>query len=84
MSQSVTKTVRKNLLAIVAEYRRATGASLSEVSKRFYGNATFMEQFKAGEHSISVGKLDTVVTKFREEWPPEAEWPVLRPIFMDR
>lgn len=84
MKQPVSTVVRKNLLAIVAEYRKATGASLSEVSKRFYGNATFLEQFKAGEHSISVGKLDTVVGKFREEWPAEAEWPLLRPIFMDR
>jgi hypothetical protein len=84
MTQSVSRTVRKNLLAIVAEYRRATGASLSEVSKRFYGNATFLEEFKNGNHSISIGKLDTVVTKFRNDWPEDADWPYLSPIFMDR
>lgn len=83
MKQPVTTAVRKNLLAIVTAYRQATGKSLSEVSKKFYGNAKFFEQFKAGEHSISITKLDSVVAKFRAEWPEDAEWPYLNAIFME-
>ncbi len=80
----ITNTVKKNILAIVSAYRKATGASLSEVSKRFYGNSNFFEQFKAGGHSISVKKLDEMVAKFQAEWPEGAEWPYLSVIFMDR
>lgn len=80
----ISKTVKANLLAIVAAYRKATGATVPEVSKKFYGNTNFLDEFRDGEHSISLKKLDGMVAKFREEWPEGAEWPYLRPAFMDR
>lgn len=80
----IAKTVRDNLLAIAAAYRKATGKSLTQVSKDFYGNADFFVQLRRGEHSISVKKLDEMVEKFRQSWPPGAKWPLVRVIYMGR
>ena len=80
----ITKTVRDNLLAIASAYRKATGKSESQVSKKFYGNAEFFAQLRAGTHSISVKKLEEMIEEFDEEWPPEIPWPALRPISMRR
>lgn len=84
IKKMIAAEVRKNLLAVVSAYRKATGASDSEVSKRFYGNVSFIDKFRSGDHSISVDKLDAMIADFRAKWPEGAEWPMLRPIFMDR
>jgi hypothetical protein len=81
---TIAAEIRTNLLAIVAAYRRATGLSIATVSARFYGNAGFLSEFKAGRQTISVDKLDEMVAKFRAEWPENAEWPYLGAMFMDR
>jgi len=78
------KIVRDNLLAIVASYRKATGKSLTQVSKEFYGRGDFFEKLRRGEHSVSVEKLGTMLDQFREDWPADAEWPLTRPVFMGR
>lgn len=78
---TIAKEIRVNVLAIANAYREATGLSLATVSARFYGNAGFLSEFKAGRQTISVDKLDQMVGKFRAEWPSEAEWPDLGSIF---
>lgn len=81
---AIAAEVRTNLLAIVAAYRKATGLSLATVSARFYGNAGFLSEYKAGRQTISIDKLDEMIGKFRKEWPENAEWPYLGAIFFDR
>jgi hypothetical protein len=44
----IEKTLRANLLAIVAAYRKATGASLAAVSRKFYGKVPFLAQSSSG------------------------------------
>lgn len=80
----IAAEIRFNLLAVVAAYRKATGLSLATVSARFYGNAGFLSEYKAGRQTISVDKLEEMVAKFRQEWPQNAQWPYLSPIFLDR
>lgn len=80
----IARIVRDNLLAIAGEYRRATGKSLTSVSKEFYGNADFFVQLRRGQHSISVKKLDEMIEGFRRAWPPRTAWPVTRSIHMGR
>jgi hypothetical protein len=77
-------TVKENLCAIVDAYMSATGLSEAQISKRFYGNVQFFREFRIGKHSISVKKLDEIVAEFKERWPPDAEWPYLRPLLMGR
>jgi hypothetical protein len=74
----LARTARENLKAIVGAYARATGQSRAAVSKGFYGNTRFFDEFFAGDHSISIDKLDEVIARFREAWPPGAPWPALR------
>lgn len=81
---TIATEIRTNVLAIVAAYRRATGLSLATVSARFYGNAGFLAEFKAGRQTISVDKLEEMVGKFRNEWPGNAEWPYLGAVMFDR
>ena len=78
----IAEIVKTNLLAIAAAYRRGTGDSLTQISKEFYGNSTFFNQIKRGEHSVSVRKLDEMVERFREKWPPDTAWPPVRVISM--
>lgn len=80
----ISKTVRENVLTLVKVYRKATGKSESQVSKKFYGNADFLAQLRSGEHSISVKKLEEMVEAFDEAWPEGTPWPALRPISMRR
>lgn len=80
---TIATEIRANLLAIVAAYRKATGLSLGTISSRFYGNAGFLAEFKAGRQTLSIDKLDKVVEKFRAEWPDGASWPYLGAIFMN-
>jgi len=75
---TIAQVLRENLRAIVGAYRAATRASLSAVSKRFYGNANFLQLFFAREHSVSLDKYDAFVDAIRAEWPSGAEWPYLR------
>src|SRR5215469_2064087 len=78
----IASTLRQNLRAIVSAYRAATGVSLSQVSKDFYGNANFMADFLGGRGSVSVDKLDEMLRKFAKSWPVGAEWPLCRAIIL--
>lgn len=73
-----------NLLMIVAAYRKATGKSLTTVSKEYYGRGDFFDQLQRGTHSISIDRLSAMLEKFRSDWPVGASWPLTRPIFMSK
>lgn len=76
------ETVVRNLLAIVGAYQKATGQSLSTISKRFYGRGDFLEKLKEGQHSISIDRLSSMLDQLRAEWPADTRWPITRPVFM--
>ena len=78
------ETIRKNLLTIAEAYCRATDQTLTTFSKQFYGRGDFMRQFKAGEHTISIDRLGTMIRAIEAEWPDGAKRPAMRPIFMIR
>jgi hypothetical protein len=78
------EAIRTNLLTIVSAYQKATGATLTTVSKRFYGRGDFLREFKAGRHTISVDRLGAMIRQFHKEWPEDAPMPTTRPIFMHR
>lgn len=80
----IARQVRTNVLAVAAAYREATGLSLATVSARFYGNAGFLPEFKAGRQTISVDKLEEMLEKFHRDWPTGAEWPYLEAIMFER
>jgi hypothetical protein len=82
------RIIRENLLAIVAAYCHATGKSLTQASKEFYGNATFFRDLKSPKRddwpSIGADKLETMLASIRAKWPEDARWPATRPVFMGR
>lgn len=80
----IADVCRKNLMALATSYQRATGNSLEYVSKTFYGNRKFLDEFKRGKCSLSIKKFDEMVELFRKEWPDTAEWPYLDPIVLPR
>jgi hypothetical protein len=82
----IERVIIGNLTAIIAAYQKATGLSRATISKRFYGNSTFLARFKPGAKppDIYVSSLGKVVDKFRAEWPKNADWPFLSAFFMDR
>lgn len=81
---TISQPVRENLLAIADAYVKATGLSPTTVSRKFYGNQKFFDDFRSGECSITVPKLEEVVQKFSDEWPAGLRWPKVKPILMDR
>lgn len=74
--ESFDRIINDNLMAIVSAYRKATGKSMTQISKEFYGRGDFFDKFSRGEHSISVVRLSAMLMKFRKEWPPEAPHPI--------
>ena len=81
---TVSQTTLHNLVAIARAYGKATGRSLSSVSKEVYGQATFFERASRGEVSVTLSKLDDMLDWFGEHWPKGTRAPLLRPVFMDR
>lgn len=73
-----------NVLAIAAAYRKATGKSLTQIGKAFYGRGDFFDGLKDGSRSISVRQLDAMIAQFRAEWPEGAPWPACRVVSMGR
>jgi hypothetical protein len=83
---SFESTVRKNLLDIVAAYQAATGKSLSDISREFYGKGDFFAKYllNKDKYRLSVRSVDRMIRKFRRRWPKKADWPFVRGIFMTR
>ena len=79
---SIAGTLRANLMALANAYAEGTGVRLSAVSKRFYGHIDFFEKV-ATTGSVSIDKYDEVVTKMREQWPRDVEWPALRKVVIE-
>lgn len=71
-----------NLLTIVSAYRRATGKSMTSISKDFYGRGDFFAKLKQGSQTISIGRLSEMMDKFRTDWPEGTAWPLTRPVLM--
>lgn len=80
----IAKTCRDNLAALVRAYRAGTGASMSAVSKKFYGNGGFLPSYLAGAQSMSIEKYEAVVEKIKLNWPVNTAWPATRAIVMHR
>jgi hypothetical protein len=77
-------TIIDNLLAIVGAYRKATGKSLTSISKEFYGRGDFFAELRKGKHTVSIDKLDAMLDNFRAKWPEDAMWPSTRTVLMTR
>ena len=84
LGTTYAKATRQNVQTIVDAYRAATNTSLSFVSKRFYGNAGFLEGFLNSEQSMSIDKLDRLICDMCEAWPPGAKFPDCKPVLMPR
>lgn len=76
----ITKTCSKNLAALASAYADATGTTVGEVAKEFYGKSTFFRDFAKGRTTVSARKLDEMFERFVSRWPRGAEWPCLRSI----
>lgn len=75
---------RKNLLKIAAAYAKAAKVPLKTVSSRAYGNPQFFDKLRSGEQSVSIKIVDQLLKWFRDNWPPNADWPFLPPLYMNR
>jgi hypothetical protein len=83
-SDSIAKQICKNLFAILENYQKATGKTLSTCSREFYGKSSFFANLRKGEQSLSLQTLDELLNRIRKAWPPEADWPFLPTIRMNR
>jgi hypothetical protein len=81
---SISQPARKNLLAIADAYGAAMDLTRTEVSRRFYGRGSFLDDFSSGTQSISLDKLERMVQDFREKWPKKTDWPFTEAIYMDQ
>ena len=66
---------QKELKAVVEAYAKATKRSMSAISEDFYGKSTIFRRFIAGECSMTIRQFYAVIDKFRDRWPPGAQWP---------
>lgn len=78
------KTVVSNLLAIAGAYAKATGKSLTTISKDFYGRGDFLNELKRGRKSVTIDRVDEMLTDFRDRWPAGAKWPLVRAPLMNQ
>jgi hypothetical protein len=71
---------RENAHKIAAALAKATGTTTAMISKKYYGKASFFDDFRAGRVSCSIDKFDSMVEAMRHDFPRSAEWPVLRAV----
>lgn len=83
-SSMFASRVRENIVAIARAYALAEKVPLSTVSKRAYGQTHFFDKFRRGEASVTLEKAESVLDWFRENWPENADWPLIRPLFMSK
>ncbi len=77
--------VRKNLFAIVKAFAKGTELSTSTISGRYYGNQAFLGDLRSGKiKSMTIRKIDEMLTKLSADWPEGVEWPQTAPISMAR
>lgn len=76
------KMIIKNLLAISAAYGAATGKSRTSVSKEMYGRGDFLDGLEGGERTVSISRLDRILSDFRERWPDGTAWPDVESVTM--
>lgn len=79
----IERTARANLIRIATVYAKATDSTLSTVSRRFYGKAQFLKDFKRGKVSMTLSNFDRLLAAFRKNWPSGVPWPETAPILMD-
>lgn len=80
----IERTARKNLIKIAKAYAKATGTTLSAVSRKFYGKHGFLADFAKGKQSITLSNIERMVKAFSKSWPAGAAWPETEPILMSR
>lgn len=78
------KICRQNIRALAAAYRDATGYTITQISRRAYGNSGCLDEFVRGKQSISLRKLDEIMSWFDANWPDGAAWPRLGAVMMIR
>lgn len=79
----VEKVLRDNLIAIIDAYRKATGRSMTAISRAFYGKAKHLDLFKAGTADIALEKYGAMIQAFQDKWPPGAPFPFLRSLIVE-
>lgn len=72
----IEKPLVKNLKILVKAYGRATGQSQVAISKKLYKGAHFLNRLFAGEQSVSLHKLDEMLTTLVDEWPEGEPFPI--------
>lgn len=75
---------RANLVRIAKAYAKATGSTLSAVSRKFYGKAAFLEDFGAGRCSMTFSNFDRLLGALRKNWPAGTPWPATALMLMER
>ncbi|RUV08003.1 hypothetical protein EOA79_02465 [Mesorhizobium sp. M1A.F.Ca.IN.020.03.2.1] len=65
----------KHLLAIVDAYRAATGVEDTTVSHRVFDDSKKIDAMRRGG-DITLGRFNSAVLWFSENWPEGAEWPL--------
>jgi hypothetical protein len=71
----LSEVFRDYLLKVAELYRVAEGLAMPTISNKFYGNAKFFDQYRAGECSISIDRYEAVVEKFKANWPKGLYFP---------
>lgn len=80
----IVKILTDNLVLIAQSYAKAKRITLAGVGHRFYGNAKFFAELKAGERSISIKKYEEMIDAIRADWPEKAAWPFTRALIIER
>lgn len=77
------KAARKNLLTIATVYAKARGWSLATVSKEVHGSSKFFDDFRKGNVSTTLAKMEQMLLEFGRLYREGGlSWPAMQPILM--
>jgi hypothetical protein len=80
--EKVEPAVRQNLIAYAKAYARGHGKRMSQVSREIYGNSSFLDQFRRGEVTVGLDKLDEMLGTLGSRWPDGVQVPYAPPMWM--
>jgi hypothetical protein len=73
--ESYEQLMRADILIVAGAYQRATGQTMTMISRLSHGDPPVLDRLAAGKGSITLRKRDDMMRWFAANWPAKTPMP---------
>ena len=74
----LSPVLRQNIIVLAKAFAKARGIKLSTLSRMIRGDMYFLQDYAAGEISVTTKKYDEIIQYFEEHWPDKTPMPKIQ------